>query len=63
MGVDPHLEQVSFSKTVQCLTGLQPEPEQDTMEKDDRYKVARSLAQSRPLARQFPWPATTTQQR
>ncbi len=42
---------------------LQPEPEQDTMKKDNRYKVARSLAQSRPLARRFPWPATTTQQR
>ncbi len=42
---------------------VQPQPKQDTMEKDDRYKVARSLAQSRPLARRFPWPATTTQQR
>jgi hypothetical protein len=42
---------------------LQPKPKQDSMEKDDRCKVARSLAQSRPLARRFPWPATTTQQR
>ncbi len=53
----PLAEQSDASQT------LQPEPEQDTMEKDNRCKVALSLAQSWPLARQFPWPATTTQQR
>jgi hypothetical protein len=42
---------------------LQPEPKQDTMKKDDRVNVAWSLAQSWPLVRRFPWPATTTQQR
>jgi hypothetical protein len=42
---------------------LQPEHEQVTMGTDDRSRVARSLALSRPLARRSLWPATKTQQR
>jgi hypothetical protein len=40
-----------LAKQSDASQALQPEPEQDTMEKDDRCKVALSLAQSRPLAR------------
>ncbi len=39
------------------------EQDQDIMERKDRYNVAQSLAQSRPLARRSPWPTTTTQQK
>ncbi len=37
--------------------------EQDTTVADDKSRVAQLLAQSRPLARRSPWPATTTPQR
>jgi hypothetical protein len=43
--------------------GLQHKQDQDTTDKDGKSKVARSVAQSWPLARQLPWPAITTQQR
>jgi hypothetical protein len=42
---------------------LQPEHKQGSMDKDDRSRVARSLALSWPLARQSLWPAMKTQQR
>jgi hypothetical protein len=52
-----------------CLTNsksavsqaLLPGPGPDTMEKDDRSRVAQSLVQSRSLSRQSLWPAKTTQ--
>jgi hypothetical protein len=37
--------------------------DQDSLDRDDRSKVVRSLRQSQPLARQSLWPATTTPQR
>jgi hypothetical protein len=43
--------------------GLQHEQDWDSTGKDNKSRVARSLAQSRPLARQSPWPVTPTQQR
>jgi hypothetical protein len=42
---------------------LQPEHKQGSMDKDDRSRVARSLALSWLLARGSLWPATKTQQR
>ncbi len=39
---------------------LWPKQEQDSTDIDNRSKVARSLALSRPLARQSLWPATKT---
>ena len=39
---------------------LQPEQEQVITDRDDKSKVARSLALSRPLARRSLWPATKT---
>jgi hypothetical protein len=42
---------------------LQHGHKQATMVKEDRYRVAQSLAQSRPLASQLPWPVTPTQPR
>ena len=38
----------------------QPEQEQASTDRDDKSKVARSLALSRPLARRSLWPATKT---
>jgi hypothetical protein len=38
----------------------QPEQEQVSMDRNDKSKVARSLALSRPLARRSLWPATKT---
>jgi hypothetical protein len=52
-----------LAKQSNASQALQPQPEQDTMETDNRCKEALSLTRSRPLSRQFPWPATTTQQR
>ncbi len=52
-----------LEKQSDASQALQPESERDTMEKDDRCKITLSLVQSRPLARRFTWPATTTQQR
>jgi hypothetical protein len=43
--------------------GLQHKHKKDIMEENNKSRVARSLAQSWPLARQLPWPAMTTQQR
>ncbi len=43
--------------------GLQHELDRVSMGEDDKSRVARSLAQSRPLARQLPFPVTPTQQR
>ena len=39
---------------------LQLKQEQDFTDRDDKSKVARSLALSQPLARQLLWPATKT---
>ena len=40
-----------LAKQSNASKALQPQPEQDTMETDNRCKVALSLAQSQPLAR------------
>jgi hypothetical protein len=42
---------------------LQPEHERDSMDMDEKSKVARSLALSRPLARRSLWPAKKTRPR
>jgi endoglucanase Acf2 len=36
---------------------------QDTMDKDDRYRLQQLQAQLLPLGRRYPWPSDTTQQR
>ncbi len=46
-----------------ALQDLQHGHKQDTMDMDDRFRVARSLALSWPLARRLLWPATKTQQK
>ena len=42
-----------------ALPGLHSKHEQDSMDSDNRSKVAQYLKQSWPLARQLLWPATT----
>jgi hypothetical protein len=60
LGVDPYLQDTSFSTQIRLLSGFAARVCTGYMEKVTKSRIAQSVARSQPLARQLRWPVMQT---